>query len=336
MMPYPAPAALLHSLRSTRALVIAHVTPEGCLIDANAGFLHLAQAVHCHGQAVDDLFINPCFKDLTGTRPDDAPLFAGTLTLGIAVSACHSLIGSVTRLRDGTLWLVAEHDIAGWETLSASVLQLNDELTAAQRQLAQRNRELQLQHQKVLDLSRTDPLTGVLNRRHLQDRLLEEIARASRGDSFSVILVDLDHFKRINDEQGHAAGDRALCGSCERFQTLLRPYDLLARWGGEEFLILLPATGHEVADLIANRLCQMLAEAPVGEPPVAVTASFGVATWLPGETSEQLVQRADAALYRAKNAGRNRVVSDIAANQSAPLSPGKARKPRPEGTRKQP
>ena len=155
----------------------------------------------------------------------------------------------------------------------------------------------------------SDPLTGLANRRHL-DRMLEMHAErlAREGRPFCLMVADLDHFKSINDAWGHAVGDRALVAFAELLQNQSRAEDLVVRYGGEEFVVLLPDHSLDVALRIAERF---RAATPSATPPElgsrSLTASFGVAEAAVGEPPAELLQRADAALYRAKSSGRNRV-----------------------------
>lgn len=153
----------------------------------------------------------------------------------------------------------------------------------------------------------TDRLTGLANRRRFDDSLTREVARARRsGDPLSVALVDLDHFKAFNDAHGHLAGDRVLCTLADRWTADLRDGDELARWGGEEFVVLLPDTPvGEAAEVIA-RLLAGGAHLPTAPP---ITASAGVAGYVDGTTAEELLAEADRLLYRAKREGRNRVAT---------------------------
>jgi diguanylate cyclase (GGDEF)-like protein len=172
---------------------------------------------------------------------------------------------------------------------------------------AWRDREARYQH-----LARTDDLTGLTNRRKFMDLAERELIRARRyATPVSVILIDLDHFKRVNDSHGHQAGDRVLARAASLFAETARAVDTVARYGGEEFAILLPATSLEGATLLAERACRRLAAETIdlGEINVSVTASFGVACCPPGEPLrlDQLLHLADEALYQAKAAGRNRV-----------------------------
>lgn len=166
----------------------------------------------------------------------------------------------------------------------------------------------------------TDPLTGTANRRGFIDRLNEvhqRALRATRGSpSHAVLMIDVDHFKAINDRLGHAEGDRVLQRVAHTLRETLRSGDLVCRWGGEEFCVLLPRVSAAEAQALAQRIAARIAEG--GEP--RVTVSIGVAQADPApEDALALIQRADAAMYRAKASGRNRVV-DACATEQAPTS----------------
>ncbi|MBK8793946.1 MAG: ABC transporter substrate-binding protein [Holophaga sp.] len=153
----------------------------------------------------------------------------------------------------------------------------------------------------------TDALTGVWNRARLEDQGRLEVQRFERyGHSLSLVFLDLDHFKQVNDRHGHAAGDAVLKGFCEVTLGCLRGTDSLGRWGGEEFLILAPSTEIANIRLLAERI-RIAMEGHVFPRVGRVTASLGIAECRPGDTWESLVARADAGLYRAKEMGRNRV-----------------------------
>jgi diguanylate cyclase (GGDEF)-like protein len=172
------------------------------------------------------------------------------------------------------------------------------------RELVEKNRELEV-------LSVTDRLTGLYNRRKLDDVLEEELLRCRRyGQHFSLIIMDIDNFKRINDSHGHHAGDAVLQAMAQILRERTRDADALARLGGEEFVIICRHSGIDGALETAERVREAIAahEFPgVGH----ATASFGAAACCNGDsTTEHLLERADAALYRAKAAGRNRVEAD--------------------------
>jgi len=161
-------------------------------------------------------------------------------------------------------------------------------------------------------LAARDSLTGLLNRRKMGEHLEESYYRFQRYDRpFSVILCDIDHFKQVNDTWGHDAGDRVLKAVAAKLRNNIRPSDQASRWGGEEFLILLPETREPGAVKTAEKLRQQItvANLDIGHSGTPLTLSFGVAQSGPGLDLTQVLKNADQALYRAKDTGRNRVVS---------------------------
>ncbi len=159
--------------------------------------------------------------------------------------------------------------------------------------------------------SNYDSLTGLPNRRYMTGRLEEAAAQAARkpDSTFAVMIADIDHFKAVNDSFGHAAGDRVLQSVARALELSLREYDLCARWGGEEFLLLFPSCDRESARIVAERLRRNAGEAPRTDEGVpAPTISIGYTLHRPGESVDATLLRADEALYKAKADGRNRCV----------------------------
>ena len=194
------------------------------------------------------------------------------------------------------------------EELRRNNAELEERVKERTRQLEQRALELEEANRKISDLVYLDPLTGVANRRSLDATLAREIERVSRlGLSLTVIMVDVDHFKAVNDTLGHAMGDKVLQALAATLSGLLRPYDLVARYGGEEFLIMMPGTTLKNGALAAERFRAAVSRIAIEGLSQQITASFGVATLLPGQPSDSLVERADKAMYLAKQKGRNRV-----------------------------
>jgi two-component system, cell cycle response regulator len=176
-----------------------------------------------------------------------------------------------------------------------------------QDQLRERNEELDR-------VSRTDPLTGLYNRRHLDQELARTQSEARRrGEPMSVLMLDIDHFKRVNDTHGHPAGDLVLQAFARRLQDTLRAGDIAGRWGGEEFLLILPRTDLDGAREVGERLRGAVDASPViaDECPVRVTVSGGCASGLINDDTD-LVALADSCLYLAKSEGRNRIVGAAA------------------------
>ena len=175
-----------------------------------------------------------------------------------------------------------------------------------------------IQVERALGNAYTDALTGVYNRRYLDEDLVRRVAEAgTRDGSFAVAVLDIDHFKRINDSWGHPAGDAVLRIVAQQIRSFLRTGDLECRYGGEEFVVILPSTSLGDAVLVAERLRTGMQSCELPSPLAAerITASLGVAGWVPGEDALSLLGRADQALYVAKRAGRNRV--EVAASASS-------------------
>ena len=174
-----------------------------------------------------------------------------------------------------------------------------------ERQLADYSRQLEARNADLAEQNRTDPLTGLPNRRGFNAALDAAIERAGReGQPLSLALLDLDHFKTINDVHGHAEGDRVLAELGTLLKSHFAAAGMAARWGGEEFAVLVPDAPLDLARLQCEFLRQGVATLPVG---LVVSASIGVAQWRPGEDGAAVVARADQALYRAKGLGRDRV-----------------------------
>ena len=170
--------------------------------------------------------------------------------------------------------------------------------------------EARAESERLHELAVTDGLTQIANHRHFQDRLREEFRRAQRyDDPLALILVDLDHFKTVNDNFGHQVGDQVLTAMAACVKAAVRETDFVARYGGEEFAVLLPKTHLAGALTVAERITSEMQKIKAGPNGLKVTASFGVSGF-PGRsvnTSEQLVRTADEALYRAKREGRNKI-----------------------------
>ncbi len=171
--------------------------------------------------------------------------------------------------------------------------------------------KLTAHEQRLLIESITDPLTGLLNRRHFMELSNREATRSRRHDLvFAVLMLDIDHFKKVNDTYGHPVGDLVIKALADICSNALRPHDILARFGGEEFVLTLPQTDIGGAHVVAERIRTMVEQNEVltEAGPVRFTVSIGISTYLRGKGFEQVIERADQALYRAKQSGRNRVI----------------------------
>ncbi len=224
--------------------------------------------------------------------------------------------------RERSIWTAGP---AQWVELPTPALRaVGDRVPALQRNawraLVSRTRELERALSRAneeLDDTRRqaqhDGLTHAFNRRWLDENLPRLLSRSSPERPLSVVMVDIDHFKRLNDTLGHAAGDRVLLAVADTLRRRFRPADLVVRYGGEEFAVLMPATTTEAAARAAERVREAVAftrfAGSDGTALPGVTVSCGIATARDGDRAETLVHRADTALYRAKATGRNRVVS---------------------------
>jgi diguanylate cyclase (GGDEF)-like protein len=222
-------------------------------------------------------------------------------------------LDAITALEDSEL-LVVEPDLL-WRLIdetngvARNLLRLLSFRIRAANALLRRRQKL---GEFYRQLSMNDGLTGLYNRAWLNDMLPKLVARARQdGGPLSLVMIDLDHFKRFNDTHGHMAGDTALATAAAVIRTALRPSDLAVRYGGEELMAILPNTNRILAVMVAERLCARLREAVVfDDMRIALphmTGSFGVASLAPDQDERALVEAADAALYRAKQAGRDRI-----------------------------
>lgn len=212
----------------------------------------------------------------------------------------------------------AEHDPRTGRDYRAALHQTEARLRTLARRLREANRRLRQANHALRQLASTDPLTGVANRRELDDRLQIELRRAARsGAPLSLLFLDVDHFKAYNDRFGHPAGDEALVRLGALLCQAVRTSDEVARFGGEEFVIVLPDTDEEGARTLAEKVRARVGAGMVGAGPM--TASIGVATCrlVRGRGADyrmearRLLAAADRALYEAKRAGRDRVVHRI-------------------------
>ncbi|MBC8316744.1 MAG: GGDEF domain-containing protein [Desulfobulbaceae bacterium] len=207
------------------------------------------------------------------------------------------------------VWKVLEKDLLGLQKANA---QMRSQLQTTENRLEKQEKEVV----KLQRKSRRDPLTGAMNRLAMEEDLPNEFARNKRyARTFSLVMADIDHFKNINDTYGHSAGDEILKAFVSLMQQTLREVDVIYRYGGEEFLVLLPETDAKGALLAAERLrkavdSKVLKHRDTPNVKIHVTSSFGVSINNPDDDNHlDIIKRADQALYKAKNNGRNRVES---------------------------
>lgn len=196
------------------------------------------------------------------------------------------------------------------ETIRTTHQELKNANTCLEQKVKERTRELEEKNQQLERLSSTDGLTQISNRVKLDEQFREQLQLAQRYDAaFSILLCDVDFFKRINDTYGHQSGDQVLIEMAQLLQQEMRQTDHVGRWGGEEFLVILPETSLTDALALAERLRCTIANHTFPGGPTSVTISAGLSSYQIGDTQETMVERADQALYRAKSEGRNRVLA---------------------------
>jgi len=240
------------------------------------------------------------FADATSDYHDKIEICAEKINAANDISDLGSVLGEVMRET---------------RNIQINAQRSRDELRSTQQKVQEseaRIRELESELEATSDLVRHDQLTGVLNRRGLEDMFNKEVARGKRHDTLLCVgLLDLDNFKKLNDALGHDVGDQALVHLANICRETLRPQDTVARFGGEEFIILLPETSLEDAVLALTRLQRELTRKFFlsGNEKVLITFSAGVTQMLPDDTQATVIKRADEAMYKAKQTGKNRVVS---------------------------
>ncbi len=220
----------------------------------------------------------------------------GMHTPAIVVTGSGDVEKAVDAMKAGA------YDYIAKEQLSADLLERTIR-NVLERHMLEQEREWMIA--ELAELSVTDDLTGLANRRRLDERLKEEVLRSERtGHVFTLLMVDLDHFKRVNDQHGHQAGDHVLKQCAAALKKSVRDMDFVARFGGEEFCVLLPETPPNRGAELAERMREAVMSLPAPVP----TISVGAAYWEPRVPADEIIRRADEALYRAKESGRDRVV----------------------------
>lgn len=314
---FPAPFhefwAIPEYLLGVSSLAIALLSSDARLLQANQGFKVLVGAVEPgYGKRdVRHLFVSPSFDQLLDALPDprSGRMYDGLLTFGNGARMNSSLKAIMYRCKDRLL-LVSERDMSDLVRRNELVLKLNKGLDELHRAALRRNRLLKRHGQIIQELVDTDQLTHVANRRGLDAHLLSEIDRAGRMHRpLSVLMADIDHFKKVNDRYGHPVGDIVLRQVADILRDSARSMDFVTRYGGEEFVMLLPEIPLDMARNVAERIRQRVEGQNFGRISHPITISVGVIQWRQEESAEQLLARVDTALYQSKQQGRNRVSS---------------------------
>ena len=306
--------ALIQDLTAVIAVIFDQ---QGFLIKANEGFLNILNQNTLPEQQLNirELFIAPNFTEFSTFSSSNIsePVYHGIMNIGNKDMTFHSVIGSVYKSHNNLL-IIAEYDIKDLEQLTATVIELNDDLVQTQRYVVNANRALKRNEARITELTLTDQLTGIANRRHYDQRIKEEVERSIRYQQhLCLVMCDIDFFKRVNDDYGHQVGDDALRQVSKVLRKIIhRTTDLIARYGGEEFAIILPNTDVSGAYLVAEKIRENIAEQKLKADGIefSISVSIGLMGDEPssGDSSDYWLKEADDALYKAKDEGRNKVV----------------------------
>ena len=219
----------------------------------------------------------------------------------------HVATGKFEQYPDSPGWKEIKDLTKHFNFMVKSLKDLNENLN---NKVNERTEELAVANKKLVELTITDPLTGINNRRFLTARLESELERTNRyGQDLQVCLLDVDHFKSVNDTWGHDVGDDVLRIIANHLKQTMRETDIVARFGGEEYCLVLTETSADEAKVFLERVRKQIAnlELPVQQDVIRVTCSFGFASWTKGDNQDEIIKKADLALYKAKNKGRNRI-----------------------------
>lgn len=297
---------LIETLVGMKYTPFALMNHDGLLIEASEGFRNLLpeQVKHLPDLDLSIFFLQPRFKQFSDL-PENR--YSGLFTIGAYSGRTETVSGTIYS-DDEYICFLGEFDFEEACQHSDKFSSLIMELSESQRQLVRANTKLKSFEQEAVKLSLTDPLTGLGNRRRLEQALDVEIYRSVRNQRpLSLMMIDLDHFKRINDHYGHDVGDYVLKACAKGISQCIRKFDYAVRFGGDEFIILMPEIVGKPAFEAAERVRLKLAQIRFDSYPFTMTASIGVSSLVSNDSSETFLRRADVAMYEAKKNQRNQV-----------------------------
>ncbi|HJQ35567.1 MAG TPA: diguanylate cyclase [Thermoanaerobaculia bacterium] len=311
--------ALARDVLNALSANIAVLDAQGTIVAVNDAWIRFARANDAkdEGCYVGSDYLAICEEALQQTDDDELQQTVGGLRAMLEGASrqfsieypCHSPAEQrwfhlrATRLQDAARpgIVVAHEDITQRKRAEQILAATERELRSAKEEMERAGRELVLALERERELSRVDGVTGAINRRHFFELAEHELSVTARyRRPLSLMLFDIDHFKQANDTRGHHAGDELLKRAARVVQEHLRISDIFARYGGDEFVVLLPHATSSEAAVVAERMRTAIADES------AMTISIGIAGFRHGDTLDALIHRADEALYRAKNEGRNR------------------------------
>jgi diguanylate cyclase (GGDEF)-like protein len=279
------------------------INKRGKILDCNRGFLELLGLKEKPiNRNINELLSNNSERILF---PEDA--FAKINLLFDSSGEVEVLLKGYIFPCDGLYLLIFEQHRLTYNELIEKMSKLNDQIVDITRELEKKNIQLSEALTTVKRIMNTDPLTGIFNRRAIDKMINREISFALRHKlPLSVVMIDIDHFKKINDTYGHETGDNVLKNFAKKIKKLIRNEDIFGRYGGEEFILILPNTNIDSAYKVTERIRKEIEKMKLKGIKGNITASFGLTEILPADNQDSLIKRADDALYLAKRNGRNR------------------------------
>ena len=296
--------SLLQYFEQMSSIVMVIINSNLEIIDCNQGLIKLLNLSHEPvGRKISDFISTESTKTIPLPLPNEIHpfkfLFQGENTFSFLV------YGAIIGLNDSYL-IIGEKPVLTGDSTISTISSLNNELTDLVRELNKKNKALEKANATIQKLMNTDPLTNLWNRRYFMNQLETAFSFANRHLSpLSLVMADIDHFKTINDTFGHSVGDQVLIDVSNIFIKDSRIEDIVARFGGEEFIFLLPQTHFLVAANLAERLRKMVEDYRFSQIEFQITVSFGVTEKTQFDTLESLLKNVDDALYQAKRKGRN-------------------------------
>ncbi|EXJ17257.1 GGDEF domain-containing protein [Imhoffiella purpurea] len=300
--------ALNRYVMGSGRLLVVELDPTGRIRDCNVAFRsRFAGFNQLSGEPMTKLFAGS-MGDSLDLEPG-IPRRTGISHVLIDRRSDETFLFQTYRVGDGSL-LIGEPADSEESDVVERMGHLAIEMSRLVRDLRKTNQDLRAVNARAEKLARTDPLTGIANRRYFMERLRLSIEHSqSRGHALSLLMIDLDHFKDINDRFGHVGGDSALIAVASLLVSQLRAVDLSGRFGGEEFILFMQDAALPEATKVAERLRERIGTLRPCTEEVRISASIGVTELAPDDDPESLIKRADTLLYRAKTGGRDRVVS---------------------------
>lgn len=301
------PEVLIRHLESSGRVAIAVLDEKRRVIKCNQRFREIAGNAGAEGRRLEELARSA--SQALSILPSEGRYWKLDLVFASGESEHVERLANIF-CDKGRYFVFIDGSGHPGDAIVNEMASLNAEMADLNRELRKKQIALEAANDTIARLARTDPLTGLANRRHFNEALSTAHSASLRhSQPLSVAIADLDHFKAVNDMFGHGVGDTVLKVFAKALRDSCRHEDLPARWGGEEFIVLMPSTLRDQGSALAERARAQISQASIPFVARQVTASFGVAQLETGDTEDELIRRADKALYAAKEQGRNRVVA---------------------------